>query len=140
MTNMQKQRITMLRGRGASYAQIAAMLGLSENTVKSFGRRRSLKPADADASISEGGPACAQCGKPMGDSKHKTRRFCSDRCRSIWWNGHQNESYHKAIYHFTCSCCGATFESYGNNHRKFCSRACYYKARTIGGHPAEVCS
>ena len=42
MTNEQKARITTLRHDGIGYATIAAMLGISKETVKSFCRRNAL--------------------------------------------------------------------------------------------------
>ena len=37
MTASQKQEIAKLRSRGDSYGKIALALGISQNTVKSFG-------------------------------------------------------------------------------------------------------
>ena len=42
MTTAQKQRIEYLRGKGDSYAAIAADLGISENTIKSYCRRNNI--------------------------------------------------------------------------------------------------
>ena len=139
MTHAQKERIASLRGAGASYAQIAAALSLSENTVKSYGRRNRLDNVAAEAlnaPVATG--SCAQCGRAMILSKRQDKRFCSDACRMTWWKEHPQALNRKAIYHFSCSHCGASFDSYGNNHRKYCSRGCYAKAKTI--RPMEVCS
>lgn len=42
MTTAQKQQIEFLRGKGASYVFIAVVLGISENTVKSYCRRNNI--------------------------------------------------------------------------------------------------
>ena len=42
MTDEQCQKITNLRAAGNGYKKISKLLGLSENTVKSFCRRRKL--------------------------------------------------------------------------------------------------
>jgi endogenous inhibitor of DNA gyrase (YacG/DUF329 family) len=38
----------------------------------------------------------------------------------------------KAVRHFTCPTCGNDFTSYGNAHRKYCSRACHGISRRRG--------
>ena len=139
MTYAQKERIASLRGEGASYAHIAAALGMSENTVKSYGRRNRLDTAVVEAtSIPAATSPCAHCGGPMIITKRQDKRFCSDACRLAWWKEHPQALNRKAIYHFSCYHCGASFDSYGNSHRKYCSRGCYAKAKTI--RPLEVCS
>ena len=42
MTDEQRQKITNLRAAGNGYKKISKLLGLSENTVKSFCHRRKL--------------------------------------------------------------------------------------------------
>lgn len=130
MTNLQKERIAQMRGGGKSYAAIAAALGVSENTVKSYCRRNGLG-ADyiADQTPSEGN-ACANCGKPVEQRLGtKRKRFCSDKCRLAWWSAHPEAMNRKAVYSFICPTCGVVFEAYGNARRKYCSRACYGAAR-----------
>ena len=43
----------------------------------------------------------------------------------------------RAITTHACAGCRATFESYGNKHRKYCTHACYIRTRfgTRGGRP-----
>jgi hypothetical protein len=41
----------------------------------------------------------------------------------------------KAVYHFVCPVCDAAFDSYGNQHRKYCSRACFGAARRASHEP-----
>ena len=88
MTTAQKERIEYLRGKGDSYAAIAADLGISENTVKSYCRRNNIGvaikqelPVDTDA--------CANCGIPLQHMRgSKQKRFCSDKCSMAWWKAH----------------------------------------------------
>lgn len=49
MTDEQKQKIIALRRDGAGYGHIAAAVGISINTVKSFCRRHSLAAKKATA-------------------------------------------------------------------------------------------
>ena len=125
MTDLQKQNVVYLRGRGDKYASIADTLGISENTIKSYCRRKSLvfRPSDAH-------DVCVNCGH---DLEHipgkKKKRFCSDQCRMAWWNAHPDAVNRQSFYHFTCPTCGNEFESYGDANRKYCSRACFAVAR-----------
>jgi endogenous inhibitor of DNA gyrase (YacG/DUF329 family) len=129
MTNTQKQRIAYLRGKGDSYAAIADALGISENTVKSYCRRSNIgigEKAEQAATMD----ACANCGRPLEHTPGaKRKRFCSDKCRMVWWKAHPEAVNRKAVYRFACPACGAEFESYGNARRKYCSRACFGAAR-----------
>jgi len=129
MTAQQKERITLLRAQGESYARIAGALGLSENTVQSFCRRNHIV-INTRPSLSVNEDVCAHCGHPLihtPGSKH--RRFCCDGCRMAWWKTHPKAVNRKAVYYFVCPVCGAEFEAYGNAHRKYCSRHCWGKAR-----------
>ncbi len=131
MTMKQKQKIAALRGKGESYKKIAAALGIPLNTVQSYCRRNDMgvsgkipQPEADDAD------ACQNCGRRLTHTPgSKRKRFCSDKCRSTWWKVHPEALNRKAIYHFVCPKCGKTFESYGNAHRKYCSRACVAEAR-----------
>ncbi len=60
------------------------------------------------------------------------QKFCSDKCRMAWWKAHPDQLNRKAIYHMVCAHCGQPFDSYGNSHRKYCSRACYDAVRCRG--------
>jgi hypothetical protein len=84
MTTAQKQRIEYLRGRGDSYAAIAADLNISENTVKSYCRRNNIGVAIMqERPVSTG--TCANCGCPLSQTPGaKQKRFCSDKCRMAW--------------------------------------------------------
>ena len=125
MTEIQKQQIGHMRGMGKSYAFIANELGLSENTVKSYCRRNNvgISTKNENPGAKE---TCCNCGilhqhKPGA----KQKRFCSDKCRMAWWKSHPEAVNRKAIYRFICPICKVEFVSYGNAHRKYCSRACF---------------
>lgn len=121
MTDLQKASALHLRAKGFSFAKIAAELELSVNTIKSF------------CSRNKDGQLCLCCGTPIQQPpRARIKKFCSDRCRMQWWYAHRDELKRKAVYDFTCACCGQPFKAYGNNHRKYCNRACYMKAR-FGG-------
>lgn len=132
MAMKQKQQITVMRGRGDSYKKIATALGISVNTVQSYCRRNNLsvgctipQPETEDAA-----DVCPNCGRLLIHTPgSKRKRFCSDKCRSAWWKVHPEALNRKAIYHFICPKCGIAFDSYGNAHRKYCSRACLADAR-----------
>jgi DNA-binding XRE family transcriptional regulator len=129
MTNLQKNETARLRKDGMSYNKIAETLGVSKDTIKSFCRRNGLGNA---AAVNSSGEFCRQCGESLGESVHKTKRFCCDACRMAWWKAHPECLNRKAMYCFTCLCCGSGFESYGNKDRKYCSRSCYAKAKAVG--------
>jgi endogenous inhibitor of DNA gyrase (YacG/DUF329 family) len=125
MTITQKQQITEMRAAGETLAAIAAKIGLSENTVKSYCRRNKVGAVEnAKPDI------CPECGLPLVHlSKKRQTRFCSDKCRLAWWQKHPDALNRKAVYSFKCAACGADFESYGNANRKYCSRSCSAAAR-----------
>ena len=124
MTNQQKEQIRTLRLQGVSYAKIGKTLGISDNTVRSFCRRNGLGKNAKNAVY------CKQCGKLIKIiPKQKPKKFCSDVCRNTWWKMHQECITRKAVYEYICACCGKYFTAYGNNHRKYCSHACYIADR-----------
>ena len=128
MTDEQKRKIDDLRQQGFGYMKIGQMMGISDNTVRSYCRRSRL-PSNV--------VLCLQCGKPV--KRHpgrKPRKFCSDACRTAWWNSHLNQVDRKAVYQFICANCGREFSTYGNAHRKYCSHACYI-AHRFGGERDE---
>lgn len=127
-----------MRGEGISYAKIAANLGLSENTVKSYCKRNNLSVISGPAreeqpdteTEKESPDFCKNCGQPNEQRPGvKPRKFCSDKCRTTWWNSHLDKVSRKSIYHLICAACGKPFDSYGNKNRKYCSHACYIKDR-----------
>lgn len=132
MTDEQRQQIINLRAAGNGYKKISHILGLSENTVKSFCQRRKaggmvIRP---DAGIA----VCKNCGKPVHQNPgRKQKKFCSDHCRMKWWNSHLDQVQKKANYDYVCPVCKKPFSVYGNANRKYCSHKCYIEDRFGGG-------
>ena len=136
MTDRQEERIRKMKAGGYGYVRIAQELGLSENTVKSFCRRKGInRVADTAVLPVEGEKGiCPCCGKEVQQNPgRKTKRFCSDKCRNAWWNSHPEQVERKALYKFVCACCKKPFTAYGNAGRKYCSHACYVADRFGGG-------
>lgn len=132
MTHQQKEKVSQMRGEGNSYSKIAAVLGISENTIKSFCRRNNLGGVSIGVGSKGDGVLCPKCKSPLTHTVGaKQKRFCSDKCRLAWWNAHPEAVNRKAFYPFTCAHCGASCESYGNKKRKFCSLACYGKSKVV---------
>ena len=130
MTDAQKNKIAELRIQGCGYKKIAALTGISENTVKSYCRRN-------DVAVPDEKPAehrCLNCGALVEQKAgRKVKKFCSDKCRNRWWNAHPGKVKRKMVYEFVCSCCGKPFSAYGNKDRKYCCRDCYIEDRFGGG-------
>jgi len=129
MTNEQRQKVIVLRSKKMSYNQIAAELNISSHTISSFCKRIGF---GGKASELDGIGVCKCCGEIIHSLPgHKPKMFCSKVCRQNWWNAHPEQVNRRAsaYYAFTCENCGTKSEAYGNNHRKYCSHACYISAR-----------
>lgn len=129
MTEAQKSAIKSMREYGFGYARIAKRLGMSVNTVRSYCRRNHLMSEDIQPVVPvEPGARkcfCKGCGVPVAQNPgRKAKLFCSDSCRTMWWNSHPELVNRKAYYNFTCKYCKKPFTAYGNSKRKYCSRAC----------------
>ena len=138
MTDRQIEQVHILRKQGIGYGKVAQMLGVSENTVKSYCRRNALTGSRSMAAgILLEEHFCPNCGmQVLQTAGRKEKRFCSDRCRNAWWNAHLGDVQRKAIYEFECAYCHQPFTAYGNANRKYCSHECYVKAR-FGGDKHE---
>lgn len=142
MTDRQKNKVWEMRAGGYGYTKIARELGLSENTVKSFCRRKGLNgtvKTDTVAIIAGSDKStCLCCGVEIRQNPgRKVKKFCSDKCRNKWWNSHLEQVERKAYYEFMCVYCKKPFTAYGNAGRKYCSHACYVADRFGGGQNAE---
>jgi len=74
---------------------------------------------------------CGNCGKAINqETSWQVKRFCCDKCRLMYWANHKEGLNKKAYYDYICHECGESFQAYGNDHRKYCSRACYGRAKT----------
>lgn len=128
MTDQQKEQIRTMRLSGIGYVKIGETLGISDNTVRSFCRRNGL------GDTAKNTVSCKQCGNLIKViPKRKPRTFCSDACRTAWWNSHPDCVHRKAVYEYICAHCGKQFTAYGNAGRKYCSHACYI-AHRFGGN------
>lgn len=137
MTEIEKLQIHDLRLKGIGYKAIAAVLGVSRDSVRGYCIRNGL---DGDSKVValnieeriKHNLLCTGCNKPIRQNeKGRTRRFCSEECRRKWWkdNPQERNKSGAAIYKYTCPHCGTEFSSYGNKKRKYCSHNCYIKAR-----------
>lgn len=124
MTDSQKSQTDKMRLDGCGYLKIAKAMGVSENTVKSYCRRQ--KSTDGK----EKNDCCAQCVKPIDKSKRSGRRFCSDTCRTKWWNAHPKA---EMPYKANCAYCGKEILMRRQYERKYCSHRCYITARYKDG-------
>lgn len=132
MNIVQKERIAVLRAENESYNRIAEILGISVNTVKSYCRRNNLGGCLSEVPTKPDTHQifCRQCGKELSLTPgKKAPKFCCGECRVKWWNSHPDKVNRKAVYSFTCSCCGLSFTAYGNIRRKYCSHECYVNFR-----------
>ena len=132
MTQQQKEQIAKLRTEGYSIPAISEALGISKDTIKTHCRRYGLNPAsavDKNKKV-EDGCFCRNCGAPLVQTEGKrVKLFCSDKCRTAWWNSHRDAHGSKSVYQYSCAKCGQPFTAYGNSHRKYCSHACYISDR-----------
>lgn len=130
MTETDRNKILILREQHKSYKTISDELGVPINTVKSYISRkmRKLKASEAEQNGFSEYKKCKQCGILMHQTEHcKGKKFCSDRCRIIWWNANRDLALRASAHQQICTVCGSTFFTY---HGQYCSRACYGKARS----------
>ena len=134
MDDRQRQQIRELREEGYGYGRIAQILEISENTIKTYCRRHGLGGVATNLASSEGKRQYCPCCKSVLEliPGRKPKKFCSDKCRMKWWNSHLDQVKRKANYSFVCPVCKKQFSVYGNANRKYCSHACYIKARFEG--------
>jgi hypothetical protein len=130
MTLEKRDQILELRRNGKGYATIAKLVGEKRDAVRYICKSMGLGGKGEDIHPEN---TCPECGaaliQPKGRGRH--RRFCNEACRRSWWKRHPEEAKQNetAMYITKCECCGKDFSSYGNNHRRYCSRDCYIKMR-----------
>jgi len=128
VNTLEKEKIRYLRSEGLGYKAIASRLDLSVDAVKGFCRREGL-----DGKIVEStGDACRQCGMPLIKSGARQKKFCSDTCRSAWWNSRTYLTTPKEENMRVCIYCGHVFYSSQKAKKKYCGHPCYIAAR-FGG-------
>ena len=82
MTAQEKQKIASLSEKGLGYRKIAAQIGISENTVKSYLKRMTAAEDQKEPDQSAAVFSCLQCGEEIRQTPgRKAKRFCSDSCR-----------------------------------------------------------
>ena len=129
MTNAERDCIIRYRQSGKSCAEIARVLGLSANTVKSFCQRNRMAPSTQAELSALSETVCLCCGEKIEILPHrKTKRFCSDACRYAWAYSHRILGPQNAIQK-QCAACKKSFFSYPSSHRKYCSHGCYIADR-----------
>ena len=112
MTRTQKTTILEMRAEGIPYKAIAEELGMSLGSVRMFVSRHNQT----------NDRRCEQCGQRLPDKARESQRFCSMKCRTMWWNA--NPARPARQFPHTCAVCSASFLGVKNS--KYCSRACYY--------------
>lgn len=113
--------ILKLKKSGLSYADISKRLNVPIGTVKSIVSRNKGRTI---VNI------CKCCGKELIDAPHhKTKKFCSNECKSKWWNKNRQNHKSKSKKECICNCCGTTFYDYEWRNRVYCSVECYKKVR-----------
>lgn len=133
MTDFQKSQITSLRAQGLGYKKIAQLIGLSVNTVKTYCKRNSLGGSVMTQPGSDE-KVCKCCGATLVQTLGRKRKvFCSDACRTKWWNAHPELVKHRGDRQTICGHCGQTFSVSKNSTRKYCSHTCYIADRFHGG-------
>ena len=126
MTHEEKIKVAQLQQKGWGYRRIATEIGISPYTGRSYFERH---PVALDA-IAEKADLCKHCGAELKHLPHKKKKvFCSQACRLAWWKAHPEQGTRNAYYSLICEHCGKEFVSYGNAHRRFCSRICYAEHR-----------
>lgn len=124
MNAQQKQDIMTLRKQGLGYKKIAQQLNLNLNSVKSYCRNHQLT---AKALLPE---VCKHCRSVLNQKeKQKKRVFCSDGCRSSWWNRHRHQVKSTKRVEIICLNCQQSFSAYPHEKRQFCSHECYVTYR-----------
>ena len=97
-------------------------------------KRNALGGAVATSNDGIVGKACKCCGAPMIQIPgRKPRLFCSDACRTKWWNAHPELVKHRGDRQIICAHCGKVFGATENSTRKYCSHGCYIADRFHGG-------
>ena len=74
---------------------------------------------------------CRHCGGSLyGIGLRTNRKFCSDICRTTYWEEHAEDIKRKAVYHLLCANCGKAFQTFAHE-QKYCSVACYHEMRDV---------
>ena len=133
MTTDEKRMLMTYRQQGLGYKKIGQLMGLSVNTVKTYCKRHDLGGSVTNQPGSTE-KACKCCGTTLVQTPGRKRRvFCSDACRTKWWNAHPELVKHRGDHQVICSHCGKPFSVTKSSARKYCSHGCYIADRFHGG-------
>lgn len=126
MTKEKIQRAEELHAQNLGYGEIAKLLNLPKETVKSALKRKQSKVIFLKNH-------CLICGKEFEiKTQGQKRKYCSDRCRYLAWRENHKGETRKKTKECTCLCCGKKFFAYSHKKQSFCSRQC--AARYRHGH------
>ena len=121
MTTEEATKAIKLFKEGKGYRAISKELRLPLTTIASF-----IQKHKENLDIAW----CAFCGKEMKPQVgNRTKRFCSDQCRTKYWNSKKKVETRKSSVKRICECCGLPFIDFQNRGRRFCSRSCYLRKR-----------
>ena len=129
MTNEQKQAICSMRESGVAIPAISAQLGLSINTIKSFCKRHGIYSSNQSH---KNILFCLQCHTKISQPPHrKAKKFCSNKCRQLWWAENTALIPRDSQIERICPVCKTPFLSYKSKNRIYCSRTCYGKSKEV---------
>ena len=121
MTENQKKQIDACRENGLTISAIANVTGLSVSAVKSYCSRRnnSDKPFET---------CCKYCGAVVTQPKsRREKHFCNQSCYFRW--RYLQGDLKRTVYEKVCEYCGKPFTVESNMKQRYCSRACFHKAK-----------
>ena len=134
MTVDERKMLATYRQQGYGYKKIAQIMGLSVNTVKTYCKRNALGGKVDSQNPGTMEKVCQYCGAPLAQTPgRKPRVFCSDGCRTKWWNAHPELVNHRDGHQVVCGHCGQVFSVSKKSARKYCSHNCYIAERFHGG-------
>lgn len=132
MTGAEKSLLVKYRQQRKGCAEIARLLNVSANTVKSYLQRNRVLVEAAPTvqvvpeRVRVQQECCRQCGTPLVQTgRSREKQFCSDKCRLQWWHAHRGSSK-RAVEHI-CPECNRVFST--DRTQKYCSHECYILAR-----------
>ena len=119
MTELQKKQIETCRENGLTFAEIADVTGLSVGAVNSHFSRKTQEETVV---------RCRFCGAVVTQPKsRREKHFCNQSCYFRW--RYLQGDLKRTVYEKECAYCGKPFTVESNMNQRYCSRACYHKAR-----------
>lgn len=130
MTEKQIKQINAMRNRGATYSEIAVATCLSESAIKSYCWRHKIQVVEKKSDEHNSSILCPNCKVVIIQKpKQKPRRFCSEKCRTTWWNKNRKIANKSKMLNIACDFCGIEFEKLNSSSQRYCSHNCYIKDR-----------